>query len=261
MVWWLNHQPLPAVALPPELQALWQGQPADLGQRAWAIYLPNEFELPVIAGFVENAKEGFLNVGFACRPDPTQAILKAWTEALTLQEGSRDIDDPQGLTRQSIEWGWLSASSLKPWRADRAYLDDYRPDFRDVTHLMGQQQIFLDPRAIEQVRPWVNVPETLSITDLPSLSLPTDNQGKLAAYQERLESKGYEVFYADLTTPDIHHTGLSVVRVVVPGLTPNFPAAYPPTGAGRVQNLPVRLGWRDTPLAEEALNYMPMPHA
>lgn len=261
MVWWLNHQPLPAVALPPELQALWQGQPADLGQRAWAIYLPNEFKLPVIAGVVENTKEDFLNIGFACRPDPSEAILKAWTEALTLQEGSRDIDDPQGLTRQSIEWGWLSANALKPWRADRAYLDDYRPDFRDVTHLMGQQQIFLDPRAVEQVRPWVNVPETVPITDLPSLSLPTDSQGKLAIYQALLESKGYEVFYADLTTPDIHHTGLRAVRVIVPGLTPNFPAAYPPTGGGRAQNLAVRLGWRDTPLAEEALNYMPMPHA
>jgi ribosomal protein S12 methylthiotransferase accessory factor len=256
MVWWMNRHPLPAVQLPPELASLWDGAPTEHGQRAWAIPIPNEFGFPVIAGIVEQTIEQFLTICFACRPDPAQAIGKAWAEALTLQEGSRDINDPAGLTRQSIAWGWLPADCLKPWRADRAYLDDYRPDFRDVTHLMAQQQIFLDPRAIERVRPWIDIPATVPFDALPLIAEPS-----LAAYQERIERQGYEIFYADLTTPDIALTGLSAVRVIIPGLTPNFPAAFPPTGKGRVQNLPVQLGWRTTPLAEDELNYMPMPHA
>lgn len=128
MVWWMNRQPLPAIQLPPELAALWQGKPAESGQRAWAIMLPNEFDIPVFAGVVEQTTEQFLTIGFACRPDPIQAIIKAWAEALTLQEGSRDINDPNGLTRQSISWGWLPESSLKAWRADRSYTDlNYMP--------------------------------------------------------------------------------------------------------------------------------------
>lgn len=256
MVWWMNRHPLPAIQLPPQLEVLWEGTPSEMGQRAWAISLPNEFDIPVVAGVVEQTHERFLTIGFACRPDPVQAILKAWAEALTLQEGSRDIDDPNGLTRQSIAWGWLPVACLKPWRADRAYLDDYRSDFRDISHLMAQQQFFLDPRAIEQVRPWVDVPATLPLAAVPHVGQPS-----LAEYQARIEARGYEIFYMDLTTPDIALTGLSAVRVIIPGLVPNFPAAFPPTGGERVQNLPVRLGWRSTPLAEADLNYMPMPHA
>ena len=65
----------------------------------------------------------------------------------------------------------------------------------------------------------------------------------------------------DLTTPDIMHTGLKAARVIIPGLVPNFPAAFPPLGGGRVQNIPVQLGWRDKPLPADELNYMPMPYA
>ncbi len=256
IVWWMNRHPLPAVQLPTELAALWQGRPAELGQQAWAMLLPNEFDIPVFAGIVEQTAEQFLTIGFACRPDPAQAITKAWAEALTLQEGSRDINDPNGLTRQSIAWGWLPESSLKPWRADRAYMDDYRPDFRDMTQLMAQQQFFLDPRAIERVRPWVAVPATMRFADIPHIELPS-----LAHYQQRIEGRGFEIFYADLTTPDVAIAGFSAVRVLIPGLAPNFPAAFPPTGKRRVQNAAVCLGWRTTPLDEDELNYMPMPHA
>lgn len=256
MIWWMNRQPLPAVALPSDLTELWLGSPTELGQHAWAIYLENEFDIPVIAGVVEQTREQFLTIGFACRPEPRQAILKAWAEALTLQEGSRDIQDPDGLTRQSITWGWLPPDALQPWREDRLYLDDYRTDFRDVTQLMAQQQIFLDPRAIERVRPWVDTPASLSFDELPFIENPS-----LGLYQQRIESHGYEIFYMDVTTPDVALTGFTAVRVIIPGLTPNFPAAFPPAGRRRVQDTPVHLGWRTTPLAEDDLNYMPMPHA
>ena len=255
MIWWLNRHPLSAVQLTPKLQALWSGTPHAMGQRAWAIYLPNEFNIPVMAGVVANSQEQLINIGFACRSNPIQATLKAWTEALTLQEGSRDLLDPNGLTRQGIAWN-LVPDVLKPWRQDRAYRHDFRPDFRDITDLLLQQQFFLDPEAIEQIRPWVEVPANLTFDDVPHLPEHT-----LSTYQGRVEAKGYEIFYIDLTTSDIACAGLKVVRVLIPGLVPNLPAAFPPTGKGRIQNMPVQLGWRTTPLAESDLNYMPMPYA
>ena len=255
MIWWLNRHPLPAIQLPPAMQALWQGQPTDMGQRAWLIYLQNEFDLPVIAGVLENSHEQLLSIGFACRHDPIQAALKAWTEAINLQEISRDLNDPNGALYSVVQEG-LAHDIFKPWREDRMYVDDYQDNYQDVIHLLNQSQFFLDPRAIEQVRPWLDVPATRRFADIPNLP-----QRSLINYQKHIESCGYEIFYIDLTTPDIRHTGLKAVRVIIPGLVPNFPAAFPPLGGGRVQNIPVQLGWRANPLPADELNYMPMPYA
>lgn len=97
MIWWMNGHPLPRVRLIPELSALWAGAPERLGQQPSLIHLDNEFGFPVFAGVVRNEQDGYVNVGFAARPDPFDAARKVWTEALTLQDGSRDMDQPVGL--------------------------------------------------------------------------------------------------------------------------------------------------------------------
>ncbi|MBL7499671.1 YcaO-like family protein [Frankia sp. CNm7] len=256
MIWWMNRQPLPALALTPDLDGIWQGRPSGLGQRATLIPIDNEFGIPVVAGIVHNTVHDWFTIGFAARPDIRQAGLKAWTEALTLQEGSRDLDTEHSLIRQAVAWGFASYQGLKPWRADRRYLDDYRPDFRDCADLMCQQQIFLDPRAIDAVLPWTAVPATREIDTIPTLP-----DRSLATYRDRVESRGFEICYVDLTTPDVAATGMHATRVLIPGLVPNFPAAFPMLGTDRIQQTPVDLGWRDTPLAEHELNYWPIPHA
>ena len=256
MIWWMNRQPLQVVEPTPALAALFDKKSRAAGQRPWLIHLDNQFGIPVMAGVLENRKEGFFNIGFGCRPDPEAAAAKAWTEALTLQEGSRDMDDPNGLLRGSVEeWGLIDVP-YKDWRADRRYLDDYREDFRDVSDLLQQQQVNLDPRCIEKVRSWVDMPATRQIADIPSLP-----DRRLSTIQERVEAQGFEIFYKDITTADVKLTGLSAARVIVPGLVPNTAAAFPPLGLGRVQNAPVSLGWREQPLSLDELNYQPLPHA
>jgi ribosomal protein S12 methylthiotransferase accessory factor len=256
MIWWMNRQPLSAMVLTPELAALWEGVPSRMGQRASLIHLDNEFGVPVMAGVVENIGEKLFNIGFAARPNPVEAALKSWTEALTLQEGSRDLLDPNGAFWQGVVRGQLDGRFMKPCRADRVYLDDYRPDYRDVSALMCQQQVFLDPRACERVRPWVDTEASRKFEDLPRL-----DDRSLTSYQKLVEERSYEIFYVDVTTLDVALTGIKAVRVVVPGLVSNFPAAFPFLGHGRIQNTAVKLGWRTVPLAEHELNYFPLPHA
>ena len=65
-----------------------------------------------------------------------------------------------------------------------------------------------------------------------------------------LDNLGLEMLVADLTRPEV---GLSVVRVMVPGLV-HF---WPRFGAGRLYRVPVTLGWVDTPRTEEELNPVP----
>jgi ribosomal protein S12 methylthiotransferase accessory factor len=52
-----------------------------------------------------------------------------------------------------------------------------------------------------------------------------------------------------------------VVRVLIPGLAPNFASAFPFQGRGRLRQAAVDLGWRDTPLAEDEINLFPLAHA
>ena len=256
MVWWLNAQPLPAVDVAGTALAPLVAESGAKGQDLRFIPLPNEFGIPVVAAVLWQRDEGFLNLGFGCRPDPIAAAFKAATEAFTLQEGSRDLDNLNGLYRRGSIEAVVSDRFLKPWRADRGYLDDFHPQFRDVNALLCQQQLFLDPRAQEAVRPWLDTAPVGHILDVAS-----PPEYSVACYEDLLGRNGLVVLFADLTTRDVALAGVSVVRVLVPGLVGNFPAAFPLLGRRRIQSAPVQLGWSVDPLEENQLNYWPLPHA
>ncbi|MGE5195413.1 MAG: TOMM precursor leader peptide-binding protein [Deltaproteobacteria bacterium] len=69
--------------------------------------------------------------------------------------------------------------------------------------------------------------------------------------QSLVERQGLELLVLDQTRLEI---GLPVVKVIVPGLR-HFWARFAP---GRLYEVPVQLGWLPGPLAEEALNPIPM---
>ncbi|WP_199039890.1 YcaO-like family protein [Glycomyces salinus] len=256
MVWWINGHPLPASEPTPRLERLWDGVDPEYRQRPSIIMLDNEFGVPVAAGVLHDDASDFVNVGFASRHTPEAAVEKAWTEALTLQEGSRDLADPEGAHWAAMARGELNSRSFKPWRPDRRYLDDYREDMRDCDDLMVQQQVFLDPRAVERMAHLLEPAATRPLAETPALPERT-----VAAYRAAVEARGLEVIVVDLTTPDVAATGMAAVRVIVPGTVGNAPAAFPFLGKGVLQGLAVEHGWRDEPLPESELNHFPIPHA
>ncbi|MEM7712286.1 MAG: TOMM precursor leader peptide-binding protein [Cyanobacteria bacterium P01_A01_bin.68] len=69
---------------------------------------------------------------------------------------------------------------------------------------------------------------------------------------EIAQEAGLETLVLDQTRPDI---GLNVVKVIIPGMR-HFWSRF---GAGRLYDVPVKLGWLDTPLLEEQMNSTPMP--
>ena len=66
-----------------------------------------------------------------------------------------------------------------------------------------------------------------------------------------VEARGMEFLVLDQTRPDI---GMPVARVIVPGLR-HFWERF---GPGRLFDVPVAMGWRETPLAEPDLNPAPV---
>ena len=78
----------------------------------------------------------------------------------------------------------------------------------------------------------------------PTALSPADALGRCA---RRIEQQGMEVLVVNKSRPDLD---LKVAQVIVPGLR-HF---WPRFGAGRLYEVPVKLGWRQSAVTERALN-------
>jgi bacteriocin biosynthesis cyclodehydratase domain-containing protein len=83
--------------------------------------------------------------------------------------------------------------------------------------------------------------------EAPPEPLPLSPADSVKAIIERLRSVGLNVYAADLSRTDVI---LKTVRTIVPGLR----HIWNRRGPGRLYDVPVRLGWLDSPLWESQLN-------
>jgi ribosomal protein S12 methylthiotransferase accessory factor len=255
MVWWLSGHMLPTVAGPPA-DFVTSRLAADSPIRVQLVPIPNGCSVPTFAGVVVETSRDLCAFGLATRATPEQAATKALLEGLGLIEAAVDLQDPDGGFWHDYEALGLR-QAVKPIRADRRYLDSYRADFKDVTDLWCQLQAQLDPRSRDIVTGrWSGSDAGTAWQDLRALRARAPSE-----YVQRATSAGFEPLYVDLTTPDARAAGWHAVRVVIPGMVPNFPTAFPPLGRDRVLSEPARLGWADRPLEERELYRFPMPYA
>ncbi|MDG4800210.1 YcaO-like family protein [Micromonospora sp. WMMD980] len=245
--WWAQAAALPALPVPGALRARLAG--ARRGFEVRLLALPTEFGMPVLAAGVRDGTEGWLTYGTAAHPDPYTAAAKALAEAYTLQLSCQTLSDPRTVVPTPGR-----RSPLKPWRADRRYLDSYRADHGDVVEQICHLQAHLDPRAADRVARWAWDLPAGSWSDLPT----TPPDGRLL---DRVRASGHPVVSVDLTTPEAAAAGLRVVRLVVPGTVGAAPAAYPYLGGDRLRRAGTRLGYRDADLAEDDLTTFPVPHS
>jgi ribosomal protein S12 methylthiotransferase accessory factor len=175
-------------------------------------------------------------VGTASRVSPRQALCKCILEAGQCFPYFRYLMD--------CEKDWQPA-----------------PDFSNLTTFDYHCLSYLKrPELVSQAFAFCD-----ECTDRVALSaLPDHSTGRVLADLEhcvaRLGEAGYEVIVTDITTPDIAEVGLSVVRVIVPGLVPlHGQHARPFLGVRRLFEVPLRLGWnRRGWNPENGLN--PFPH-
>ncbi len=120
------------------------------------------------------------------------------------------------------------------------------------------------PRADRPAPAAARMSEALDQHLRPASSLPPsrldhytfENRADIAedveAAVEHMRGLGLEFLVADLTQPDVE---LPVAKVIIPGLR----HAYPEFAPGRLYDIPVKLGWRDTPVLEEEISNMESP--
>jgi len=258
MIWWHSGAPAVGIRTDPELDALVAAERGG-SIRYRLLQIRSVFGVPVVGALIEDDEHEVLGLGVAARCHPREAVQKALAEAVTLRTYALGLLDPEGVIWQSVAEGVIEGASFKPYRPDRRYADSYRDDFKDVTDLGCQSQIYLDPR-MRQHLPRVRAPEEwTTLEEIPGIAA-SGAEERRAAYLSLLARQQIEAFSVDLTTPDIRAAGLHVVRVVAPGLYGNAPAAFQYYGGRRLYEEPFACGWVDRPLRPEDVVIAPVPH-
>ena len=260
MVWWYSGMPCEAFHPgSPFLRAL-LASPRNRGRlRYRVIRVPSRFTLPVIGVFCEDLVRQLVALGTACRLDPLEAVAKAAAEAVHLWTFALGLLEPDGHIWQAVAKGVFDARAYRPFRADRSYRDSFRADFHDMVDLGSNAQYYLDPSTHHLLRRIREAPVRHRLDALPRLQL--DMEAAHDAVVGELVAAGFEPVSVRLTTSDVAEAGLEVVRVVVPGLVPNGPAAFPFLGSRRIREEPMHLGFAPGPIEERDLILDPLPHA
>lgn len=219
-LWWDAGGTAVGIDLPDDLAAWLAADDEQLSYQALAISGP--WRVPVVGVVARDPELDLVTLGTAARANAWDAVLKAAGEAVALRSYAKGMLDPGSGAWRAAELGLVDGTALKPYREDRRYLDDYADDFHDVTDLMCQTQIYLDPRT----RPWTaHLLEPQS--RIPIDGLPRVDADPWEAYRDELcRVGGHTPISVDVTTADVAEAGLSVARVVAPGTYTNAPAGF-----------------------------------
>ncbi|MEY9847766.1 TOMM precursor leader peptide-binding protein [Streptacidiphilus sp. MAP5-3] len=226
-LWWYNRLRRPAVDLaayadPWIAEHLTVHQ--DMGRTVWALDLTADLGIPVFAAF---------------------SALTALTESRTASP--QDIVMGFGAhfdSRVALRRALSESNQMLP-----AVLDA-----KDGTGYGCDDPVTLDwfRRATTENQPYL-LPDPAAPTRSPA-DFPyrprADLRDDVLDVVELLRGHGLELLVLDQTRPDL---GIPVAKVIVPGLRP-FWARF---AAGRLYDVPVRLGWQQTPTRYEDLNPIP----
>ncbi|MGH7962347.1 MAG: TOMM precursor leader peptide-binding protein, partial [Candidatus Binatia bacterium] len=216
-LWWYNRLQKPAVDLDsfdePYFRAV-QAYYASLHRDLWVLDVTSDLRIPAFAAISRrNDKQAEdLTLGFGAHFDPRLAIMRALTEVNQ----------------------WLPVVGSGSPGNDAVYLS------QDPDALCWWQSATLENQpylAADGTTPFKGQGDYISSW---SDDLATD----VMTCVQLARANELEMFVLDQTRPD---TGLAVVKVIVPGLRHFWPRFRP----GRLYDVPVRMGWLQTPLTED----------
>ncbi|MFJ6945996.1 YcaO-like family protein [Streptomyces wuyuanensis] len=229
---------------------------ASAGLRVTLLRIPCAFDVVVAGAFIEDPARRLVAFGSACRSTADEAAAKALTEAVGTHETGLELLDHEGDFWSAVHHGRTRRGPYRPHREDRAYLDDFRSDWRDVNDVRLHLQVYLDPRTQDSRLDRLRCPGTARH---PRTLADASGPAALDDHVRMLAAQGLRVVSVDLTAPEVRAAGCHVVRVLVPGLTCNAPAAFPFLGGRRLYHEPVARGWLPRPPREADLVLAPLP--
>jgi oxazoline/thiazoline synthase len=224
-LWWYNSLQKPQVDLDsfnePYFQNLKQYY-QTINRELWVLDLTSDFDIPVFAA-ISRRSDRFVEdivLGYGAHFDAKIAISRALTEVNQILPNVL-LTKPNGSTNYPIS-------------ADRLALDWWKT--ATIAEL---------PYLIPSDRFAVKV--SSDYCDMASDDLLED----VKLCQQIVEKNGLEMLVLDQTRADI---GLRVAKVIVPGMR----HMWKRLGAGRLYEVPVKMGWLPESLTENKLNSFPM---
>ena len=222
-LWWYSRVRRPGVALDtfddPRIEALRRAY-AALNREMWVLDLTSDFDIPVFAAISRrtDAAAEAIVLGFGAHLDPRIGILRAISE---------------------MNQGLAGSLARRRTGATSTWDDRSAEHWEDTATLVNQPYLVSDDTVARRRR-----------DDYRDAS-GDDLRDDVRTCQAALERHGLEMLVLDMTRPDI---AMPVVKVIVPGLRPYVPRF----AAGRLYDVPVRLGWIPAALTEQQLNPVPM---
>ena len=222
-IWWYNRLCRPEVDLESfgdDYLSSARDYYRSLHREVWGLDVTSDFGIPafVVLSRRTDKKAEDIIYGAGAHTDPHVAVLRA------LCEMNQFLNWVQGSGRGGAGYQVDDPQCLWWWQtarlADRAYLA---------------------PAPGERRRGKADYP-------VPGT---TDVREDVVQCRALVEDKGMEFLVLDQTRPDI---GMPVARVIVPGMR-HFWERFAP---GRLFDVPVKMGWRESPLREEELNPDPV---
>ncbi|HEY9600214.1 MAG TPA: TOMM precursor leader peptide-binding protein [Allocoleopsis sp.] len=222
-LWWYNRLNKPAVNLSSFDEPYFQQLLAyykTLDRDLWVLDITSDLTISAFAAISRRNDQPEENIilGFGAHFDPRLAILRALTEL-----------------NQS-----LPAAFFGMFTPNQAYRDRDREAIDWWQTATIKHHPYLLPEPTSPLKTPADYPQQWS----------DDIYIDVKHCVSLVQAKGLETVVLDMTRPDL---GLSVVKVIVPGLR-HF---WPRFGAGRLYDVPVQMGWLTQSLTEEQLNPLP----
>jgi ribosomal protein S12 methylthiotransferase accessory factor len=235
MIMWLNQHPCPRLRISPasKLGRLLQSHFKTTNLSHEFIWMTNDLAIHACMAILLEGERGARRayVGLAAHLDPQQAAQKALMEAYEVRLYLLRSHKTMPVVRDTTEITDIHRHAYYYAQGDRTSMLDFL--------LQNSNEVPLD-------------------------ELENTSQGHPAAdlqiCLEKCAQAGEEVIVADLTQEEIRSLGLRVVRVIMPGmqrLTCEHNKPY--LGGSRLYEVPVRLGWRTSPIEIQEINRDPHP--
>ena len=217
--WWYNRAPLPEVDLD-SFGDEWLSGTREYYRRyhreAWLLDATNDLGIPVFVAVSRRTDKEMEDVIVAAgaHGDPRIAALRAVSEL------NQDLDKVRDVGIGGGDYVQDDPEYLWWWQNVK---------------LADQSWLAPAAGAEKRVAGRYRAPETADLRD------------DVEHCRALVEARGLEFLVLDQTRPDV---GMPVAKTLVPGLR-HFWARFAP---GRLYDVPVRMGWRETPNAEDGLN-------
>lgn len=236
-IYWFNQQPAHRILMDePWIEELMKNRFQRPNLEYHVFLLETDLPFPTVVCFIKdtNFEPAMVAVGGACRMDVRQALEKALVEAV------------QG-------WTWARSIRMEHGSAETP------TDFQHITEFDKRVELYARSDMSEALSFLLDQDATVNLSDLPTCEMPKDEVKDLLL--DSIKKQGGDVVYIDLTTPEILHQNLVVGKVYCTALQQiegNF--NHPLLGGRRWRDVPVKMGWRDTPSGQEDLNPFPHPY-